>query len=589
MYRYFVLVWSPDDPSACEAAGALRARLQPPWNTVLNTDGLVVFDQGGTRQGSDTWVLPDGAVLGRIFPRAPAGVIEATRQLVAAGPRVLLEHYWGRYVAVLRDPYTGTITVLRDPSAGMPCLIVQHERVHLVFSDLEDCTALGLGFSIDWSYVGARLAYPILASRDTALHGVSELQPGEALVFQRDMVWRELWWNPLAVAQRERIEDFATAVREIRASTLAAVHGWAAGREHIVLSLSGGLDSSIVLSCLKSAPGRPQITCLNYFGDSIPSDERRYARLMAQHAGVDLREHRITAADVDLRRVLQLRPSARPDSYLHELRTHGVETALAQEVGASAFFSGAGGDGIFFASNPDLPLMDYVFERGLGGVLQMALAVSMRTGKSVWGLLARVLATRLTGRATHPMRLIEPSLHSVVSPDFQTLAAHDSRFQPLWLTSDLARRAAPGVLRHALSVSVATAFYSAFERSRPEYVDPLLSSVLVETALRIPSYVLMQGAQDRVVARQAFAADLPPQISQRFDKGVANDSFRDMLDDNLEFVREIMLDGSLATRGLLNRSKLETYLTRGKSADVQYTEILVNYFCTQAWLNRWEH
>lgn len=589
MYRYFALVWRAIDMPASATAERLQARLAEahPWRCVIRRHGFALFDTGGSLS-AQTLALPEeaGAILGRIFRRdGPGGFNED--MVKWAGPKALIDRYWGQYVGILRDPYNSAITVVRDPSGALPCLLVQHDNVHLIFSDLEDCQALGvIDFSVDWSYLAAALAYPIMACRDTALNQVSELQPGEAFVFDRGSTWRELWWNPLEVAQRERIEDFSAATQQLCAATHAAVHACAEGHEKIVLALSGGLDSSIVLSCLASTPA--QITCVNHFGNGPAEDERRYARLMAQHAGTTLKEHPVTPADVDLRRVLELRPSARPSMYLHELTVGRVETALALETGATTIFSGAGGDGVFFQSYPHLTVMDYALERGFAGLMPVALAVAMRSGKSVWSLLGQALSARLNRRAKNPMQLEDPSIRSVVNADFLRLAGCESRFQPLWLASEWARRARPGVLWHALTVSLAPVFYSAFERTRPQYAFPLLSTLVVETALRIPTYLLMRGGVDRAVARQAF--DLPPQISQRYDKGGANDAFRDILDHNLDFVREVMLDGSLATRGYLDRAKLEVYLTPGKAArDGQYTEILQNYFCMQAWLNRWEH
>jgi len=41
-------------------------------------------------------------------------------------------------------------------------------------------------------------------------------------------------------------------------------------------------------------------------------------------------------------------------------------------------------------------------------------------------------------------------------------------------------------------------------------------------------------------------------------------------------------------RGLLNRAALELYLTRNRSpADFQYSEILQEHACTEAWLRSW--
>jgi hypothetical protein len=61
-----------------------------------------------------------------------------------------------------------------------------------------------------------------------------------------------------------------------------------------------------------------------------------------------------------------------------------------------------------------------------------------------------------------------------------------------------------------------------------------------------------------------------------------------VLDANLNFVRDMLLNGRLVKEGLLNRRNLELYLTRDRSpADFQYSEILQEQLCIEAWLARW--
>jgi len=61
---------------------------------------------------------------------------------------------------------------------------------------------------------------------------------------------------------------------------------------------------------------------------------------------------------------------------------------------------------------------------------------------------------------------------------------------------------------------------------------------------------------------------------------------RNVVDANLDFLREFLLDGILVRKGLLNRDTLELYLTKRSPADFQYTEILHEHLCVEAWLRR---
>ncbi|MGK4422636.1 asparagine synthase-related protein, partial [Klebsiella pneumoniae] len=55
-------------------------------------------------------------------------------------------------------------------------------------------------------------------------------------------------------------------------------------------------------------------------------------------------------------------------------------------------------------------------------------------------------------------------------------------------------------------------------------VSPLLSQPLVETCLGVPSWLWFEGGRNRVVARRAFAGDLPADVIWRRSKGTP-DSF----------------------------------------------------------------
>lgn len=132
-------------------------------------------------------------------------------------------------------------------------------------------------------------------------------------------------------------------------------------------------------------------------------------------------------------------------------------------------------------------------------------------------------------------------------------------------------------------------YYSSFESGPyPERTLPLMSQPLVELCLRTPTYVLIKSGMDRATARLAFAADLPLEIVKRRNKGRIDQHVRNVMDANLDFVRDMLLNGRLVKEGLLNRANLELYLTRERSpADHQYAEILQEHLCIEAWLSRW--
>jgi asparagine synthase (glutamine-hydrolysing) len=605
MYRYFVLIWNPRDSQAASSARTLCDRmvsLPLGWARIFEAQGICAFHAGLEEGASKTFLLDHGAgaVFGRIFNsnlETTAAAVRVdldaaeTAKIVQTGGRRLVERYWGRYVALIQDAATGEVWILRDPTGAMPCLTTVHQGVNLVFSDLEDCVALGVRqFTVNWRYIRGLLAYSAYQSRETALREVSEVQFGERLRFSGNSVHRSLEWNPLAIAQTNPIQDPQAAVAELRRTTRACIHAWASCYPDIVHNLSGGLDSSIVLSCLKDAPSHPNVTCLHYFGTGPDEDERRYARLMANLVRVELIEHQLDLREARLEELLKLRRSARPWFYMYELEHGRFESQLAAEREAKTLFSGAGGDGVFFQARAELAVTDYLFDHGVGrDLLRVAVDAARISRKSVWPMLLSAVRARAIPGRWHPLRMSVSPPRTIVSQDVLRAAGRDPKLIHPWLANRSLRTVPPGILWHVLSVAAAPAYYSSFDRGpNPERTMPLMSQPLIELCLRTPTYVLIKNGMDRATARRAFATDLPPEIVKRRAKGRIDQHVRNVMDNNLDFVRDTLLSGRLVKEGLLDRRNLELYLTRERSpADFQYAEILQEHLCIEAWLARW--
>jgi asparagine synthase (glutamine-hydrolysing) len=132
-------------------------------------------------------------------------------------------------------------------------------------------------------------------------------------------------------------------------------------------------------------------------------------------------------------------------------------------------------------------------------------------------------------------------------------------------------------------------FYESFGGETDiERTPVLVSQPLIELCLQIPSYVWITGGRDRAIARRAFASALPSQIVRRQGKGAIDQANLVICDANETYLREMLLDGELVREGLLDRRRLESYLTRGASrAGYEYNDVLRHHLCTEVWLRRW--
>jgi asparagine synthase (glutamine-hydrolysing) len=604
VYRYLALIWNPANPAAAAAAKRAREKCEhvlQGWMRVLDQDGLVVFhvDAEGRDGSCETRTLYDGAgvLCGRLFRRghemephtrgAPVDR-DTTSQIVVSGCQALIESYWGRYVAIVRAADAARTYVLRDPTGTLPCFVTQLEHVHFVFSDLETCVRLrSFKFSINWRYVALFVPYPALQIRATGLNEVAEVQPGERLQFGAAGVERQLLWNPVDVAKRGLIEDPEAATRTVRETVRRCVHAWASVHRSIVHNLSGGLDSSIVLSCLADAPGRPAVAALHFFWPRSGEDERRFARLAANHLNVELLECALDPTSVELRKMLEIRCGPRPWFYTYDLEQSPRELEVAASREATALFSGAGGDGLFMQPRADLAVTDYLYRRGLGAhVMRVALDAARITKTSMWPILWHGVREHFK-RPERPQYVGTDELRSLIRTDVSEAARNDASLVHPWLID--ADDLPPGLRWHILCLSIPPAFYDCFDHGREvERTFALLSQPLMELCLRIPMYTWIAGGRDRSIARRAFASDLPSTIVRRTAKGTINRHGRMVVEANEAFLREVLLDGLLVQNGLLDRVRLAAFLSPRRSPQsLEYTEVLRQYLCTEVWLRRW--
>lgn len=597
MFRYIAMAWAASDPQHAATALSLSSkwRQRADWHAALLLPGLHVFTTGSKPGINSECLLPGGfgLILGKLFRRvefdskpAPCAVFsdDDAASISRSGGRVLVDHFWGRYIAFLPSASSAT-TVLRDPSGTLPCFRTCHEGVTVFFSWLEDLLEM-IGPAakphIDWEVLISRVMHGPPSGRQTALAGICQLLPGER--FDVGTGQSSLLWSAVDQARSAADMNAEDATRQLGQAVRSCVRSWAACYETLLLRLSGGVDSSILAACL-SAQGTPaDVICVNYHSPGSDSDERHFAMLAAGRAGRDLIT-RERDPGFRIERVLQIARMPNPVSYVGAMNA-ATDANLAAAHQAGALFAGTGGDPLFYELPSWWPAADYLHDKGLDAGFPSAAMDAARLGRvSLW-------------------RAVRLSLQERIRPD---LTARAQTMKNALLAADLTEKPPDGLrfshpaLREALDLPIGKhvqtvalmhpiGYYEPFEQARaPESVHPLFSQPLVELCLRLPSYRLTQGGQGRALARRAFAAELPSQIVHRRSKGGIDDHVKAVLQRNLEFVRALLLDGELSRRGIIDRAKVEEVLS-GRPTTLPWLPGLVHELVAiEAWASRWEH
>ncbi|MBO9623962.1 MAG: hypothetical protein J7500_14730 [Sphingomonas sp.] len=307
MRARYLAILATDTEDGRRAAAKARAACRggSPYSVVVDQPDFVLITDGKAP------TIPvgrhEGMVVGRIYSRSggpPLSKLDGSwiHMIPSSHGAVLMETFWGSYVAFVRSSGRRQISVLRAPFGGLACLVARSGAALLVASDLELLAVAGWRpAGIAWDQVVLHLLARDLRRARTCIAGLEELRGGERLLLAEDRVERDPVWTPWAHAGiASWASDRAAGVERVRHAVLAAVTSTTAEAKHPLLLLSGGLDSSIVAASLR-ANGRP-FTALNLSGHGAIGDEREYARDVARACGAALVEEQWQVAQVDLTR-----------------------------------------------------------------------------------------------------------------------------------------------------------------------------------------------------------------------------------------------------------------------------------------------
>jgi asparagine synthase (glutamine-hydrolysing) len=599
---YIGILWTEKVQNERAKAHALRAHLLnrfEGWEVAIDEEGATVLVGGQAANGCHLYPLGDGAgfVLGTLFHRAYEGgappkpiVLDAAEiaRVITSGGKHLIESFWGSYIAFVGLRAPKSWLVLRDPSGLQQCYFSNLGNIKVFFSRLSDFEELSATRSqVSWAHVGRRLAFGAIPARHTGVRGVSQLMPGEGFIHSARKSEPRIYWDLASIASKHAVEDEAAACNLLFDTTRASVHAWASLYPRILLLLSGGLDSAIVLTCLKDAPGQPEIFGLNNYSSGSDSDERKYARLAAEQAGITLAELERDPT-VSWAPVLNLSRSPVPYATIGTVQSFEQVSRIAEATRALAQFSGGGGDVLFYRHAGFLAAADFLRSHPLSKQLgQHLFSAAYRDRTSIWKVFSQAIyygPLRARFRTLLDPRLARPLLGPAVP------GAEDEANLQLHPLIEMLRSAPEGKRYQVICLLYATCIHE-----RPSglpnplcEIAPLLSQPLMEAAARIPLYRLTRDGVDRAMARDVFSAQIPLAIKRRQSKGGLEECARQSLMNNLSLVKELLLEGQLVKEKLLDREKLLQVLTMQPHEIPARVAEIYDYVNIEAWVQSFQ-
>ncbi|MEQ7874238.1 asparagine synthase-related protein [Sphingomonas sp. ASV193] len=536
-------------------------RLAPlEWKVHRGEGMIVAVGPGETLIWSpDRRAVAVGLIVEARTCRPPAGLAPLPDEAKIAD---FVGNHWGRYILACASP--DDCWLFRDPSGGQPAHHIRHADRHFIVPDIRTADLLGLDPGpVDHAFLGQWLTYPFLRTARTGYAGAAEILPGDVLCQSADG-WRTkaLWKPHRFVGPADRVLDFDEAARALGALLETVIPIMVGNAPSPVVQLSGGLDSAIVLAAM-GKPGRSTVA-LTYHGPSADSDERRFARLSASAAHAGLHDFEIPASSPIAGPIGPRSFRPLPNAALRPL--FGALDRHVRGLEGSALVDGAGGDNLFCFLTTAAPAVDAYRCRGMSQGCRTLDDLSVLTGSTLWTALLAAIRKQARARARprwkRDDRFLKPEAVPTV-PDRHP-----------WL--EVPEAILPGKREH---IEALVSIQHFLDRGQPLLTvpmrHPLLAQPLLEFCLAVPTWLWCRGGRDRAVARAAMRARLPPEIEGRRTKGRLESLFRRAYRIQRPALRDMLLGGELAARGLIDEVAIMTYLLQSEDpADDGYIRLL---------------
>lgn len=522
-----------------------------------------------------------GCLIGHLFTREqPSKRVEQFKpeeieKIVESGGRSILRDYWGGYVLAIISS-EGVPTILRDPSAMLPCYFRRDIDAVRLADDITVLAKRGAS-SVDELEIARYLASGDAPGRATSVFGIETLFAGESLTLAQARVTIETWWSPWTFVGSTEIVSFDESAARLRMVLLDCIRAWANCFPDILLGVSGGLDSSIVAAGMA---GHRHFRCYTSVGPDADGDERRYARALTDALAVPLREEHYDVADIDVTRAVAPHHPW-PNALFYRQAIEAMHRRISEDHPIGAYFSGNGGDAVFCSMRSATPLVDRFLAEGLRrsltGTLRDLCDVTGADGRTV----LRYAWNKYRGLKDGHM----PKLNFLGLRSNWLVRIEAGGFRHPWLS--MSSDALPGKRTHVAFLTRAQRSLELYPRRRAApHIAPLLSQPVVELCLSIPTWTWIAGGRNRALARAAVQGLLPDLILRRTHKGGPSGFGHMIFREKKAELCTLLRNGRLAEMGIIDT----TILDEAEDAGLRGTERsdrILSLAVAENWVRWW--
>jgi asparagine synthase (glutamine-hydrolysing) len=489
---------------------------------------------------------------------------EVLLALYATKGRRSLSSLNGMFAFAIWDARDRELFVARDRIGIKPLYYTQTGDGVLFASEAKSLFAYpGVRCEVDRGEIDTFMTFGYVPGERTLFRGVRKLLPGHSLTVTRDRVTDRPYWEIAYTPDESRGAD--ETARQLHDLLLDAARIHLRSDVPVGVFLSGGLDSSSVVSLLAEAGIRGIKTFSVAYRHGDAYDESRYARLVSERFGT---EHHVLY--VEPHSFGQFIPDYvwhmdEPVTEAAALSLYFISRQLRQHV--TVALSGEGADELFAG------YQIYRYMRWLEAYRRAPAWLRAHVLDPLAGVLPhRKLQKYLSlGREPLERRYLGVSLHEpwqklalysaamraeiardgaeVLAPYYARSAAHDVLTRMLyvdlktWLVDDLLIKADKMTMASSVELRV-----------------PFLDHRVVEFAATVPSRMKLHRGEVKWILKRAMAPSLPDAIVRREKTGFPTPLAVMFKSDLSGYLRDLLLSRRFLERGYFEARAVERLL-----------------------------
>lgn len=510
------------------------------------------------------------------------------------GPQCL-EKLRGMFAFAIWDENAKTLFLARDRVGIKPLYYSLTDKAIVFASEIKAILAdPSIDRELAPEIIDRFLTFLYVPGEETLLKGVRKLEPGHYLLVKNGKAEIRQYWD-LQFSKPSNPLSLDDAEKELSSLLAEAVELHMIADVPVGVLLSGGVDSTAVLSFAAERTDKEISSYTVGFSDSGVADERPYAKLAAEKFGTQHHDMTITASDFAEflpRYVWHMEePVCEPPAvamyYVSKLAKKYVKVLLSGEGGDEAFAGYSNYRNILWLERLKhiMPALNGAVSRGLSGV--SSLFHSSRLAKYS-PLMNATFPDYYYSRTSSPYRYSENGLTELYSADFERSIDREYTVEPVqklfstvkdqgildqmlyidtktWLPDDLLIKADKMTMANSLELRV-----------------PLLDHRVLEFAAALPADYKVRGFSLKYILKRALAKRVPQAILKRKKAGfpVPYDSW--MRGDLKNWLSGILLDRETSARGYFRKSTVEKLLLENAGTG-RYSKELFSLAVLELW------